>query len=208
MTPTALHLALAALATRRPLFHSEADFQHELAWEIRARGLGRGVRLERPFDLAERLNVDLVVLGDVGVVALELKYWPRAWAGEIDGEPFLLKNRGAQDLGRYDYWKDVSRIEQLKAAGLIQWGAAVAVTNDPAYWSAVRPGTMAEAFRLQDGTRVEGTLAWPRRSGTTRGRESDIALARGHDIAWRPFGASAAWGEPRLLTLVVGADAG
>src|SRR5688572_1633286 len=148
MTPSDLNSALDSLALRRPVFHSEADLQHELAWELRAQGFGRGIRLERPFDLGERLNVDLVVLTDDGLVALELKYWPRAWTGDVAGERFHLKNRGAQDLGRYDFWKDVSRIEQLRAAGLVRWGAAVAVTSDTAYRSPVRAGTMAEPFAL------------------------------------------------------------
>lgn len=82
MTPTDLH---TALATRRPLFHSEADFQHELARELRARGLGRGVRLERPFDLPERLNVDLV-----GLTGLHDVGWRPFGPAGAWGEPRLL----------------------------------------------------------------------------------------------------------------------
>lgn len=206
MTPADLHAALTALATRRPLFHSEADFQHELAWELRARGLGTGVRLERPFDLTKRVNVDLVVLGEELPVALELKYWPKGWSGNVKGELFHLKNRGAQDLGRYDYWKDVSRIEDLHAGRHIRWGAAIALTNDPAYWSAVRPGTMAEPFRLQNRTEVQGTLRWPRDTGTTRGRETDIDLRGTHPIEWRRYATETSdAGELRYVALVVGA---
>ena len=43
-----LAAALTALAERRPVFHSEADFQHELAWLVRERYSDVGVRLERP----------------------------------------------------------------------------------------------------------------------------------------------------------------
>ena len=36
------------LAQRRPIFHSEADFQHALAWEIHALHTDCQIRLERP----------------------------------------------------------------------------------------------------------------------------------------------------------------
>jgi hypothetical protein len=29
-----IHKLLGQLATTRPIFHSEADFQHQLAWDI------------------------------------------------------------------------------------------------------------------------------------------------------------------------------
>ena len=39
---------MASLARRRPVFCSEADFQHELAYEIRMSDPGLSVRLEWP----------------------------------------------------------------------------------------------------------------------------------------------------------------
>jgi len=206
MTPADLDAALTALATRRPLFHSEADFQHELAWELRRLDPERSVRLERPFDLSKRVNVDIVVGTDEGLVAIELKYWPKGWSGDVKGERFYLKNRGGQDLGRYDYWKDVRRVERLHADGHIRWGAAIALTNDPAYWSAVRPGTMAEPFRMQNRTEVQGTLRWPKRTGTTRGREDDITLRGIHPIEWQRYATERSdAGEFQYVALVVGA---
>jgi hypothetical protein len=45
---------LGALALKRPIFHSEADFQHAVAWEIHSRRPELSVRLEfRPPHMSE-----------------------------------------------------------------------------------------------------------------------------------------------------------
>lgn len=206
MTPDELHSILGRLAVRRALFHSEADFQHELAWEIRTAVPDAEVRLERPFDVPERVNVDIVVRTPRASAAIELKYWPRGWSGTYGVEVFNLKNRGAQDLGRYDYWKDVHRVERLVLGGTVAWGAAVALTNDSAFWSVPGAGTMAEPFALNPGTRVPGTRAWPRRSGTTLSREAPITISRPHEVTWRTFAANPSGRDLRYLALVVGGD--
>ena len=60
------------LARYRPVFHSEADFQHALAWRIHEAMPDCEVRLEyKPFP-TKRLYLDLW-LPDIGV-AMELKY--------------------------------------------------------------------------------------------------------------------------------------
>ena len=73
-----LAAALAALAEERPVFHSEADFQHSLAWVIRERHEDIEVRLERPVTLdGQRGHVDIWVRDSDGEKAIELKYWAR-----------------------------------------------------------------------------------------------------------------------------------
>lgn len=69
-----LVLLFRQLGERRPIFHSEADFQHDLAWEFRAQNLARQLRLERPFRVGERpAHVDLVAATSSGLVGIELK---------------------------------------------------------------------------------------------------------------------------------------
>ena len=73
--------ALAALAKQRPVFHSEADFQHAIAWEIHERLPRASVRLERPVEVShlnKLLHVDIWIEQDGDVIALELKYKTRA----------------------------------------------------------------------------------------------------------------------------------
>ena len=74
-----LAAALATLAEERPLFHSEADFQHSLAWVIRERHEDIEVRLERPVTLdgTARARRHLGARQRTGEKAIELKYWAR-----------------------------------------------------------------------------------------------------------------------------------
>ena len=46
---------LTALAKQRPILHSEADFQHAIAWKIHKRLPRASIRLERPV-VVWRLN--------------------------------------------------------------------------------------------------------------------------------------------------------
>ena len=51
--------AMRALASHRPVFHSEADFQHALAWQIHRMLPGAVIRLEyRPLP-TEPMYLDL-----------------------------------------------------------------------------------------------------------------------------------------------------
>jgi hypothetical protein len=45
---------LSRLAKKRPIFHSEADFQHALAWEVRGMHADADIRLEVPVPLEGR----------------------------------------------------------------------------------------------------------------------------------------------------------
>jgi hypothetical protein len=45
-----VQLAMKTLAAHRPIFHSEADFQHEFAWQLRTMLPHVSVRLEHPID--------------------------------------------------------------------------------------------------------------------------------------------------------------
>ena len=54
----------------------------------------------------------------------------------IHGNPaFQPKNHGAQNLGRYDCWHDIERIENYKIQGNTTNGFFVFLTNDDAYWN-------------------------------------------------------------------------
>ena len=52
---TLLHTTMDSLAAKRPIFHSEADFQHALAWEVQLAHPNAGIRLEKR--VAVRPNV-------------------------------------------------------------------------------------------------------------------------------------------------------
>lgn len=181
--------ALEALSGTRPIFHSEADFQHALAWQLKEVDPSLRMRLERPYDTAlGRVNLDLLVLGEERL-AIELKYWKKGLDTELGGERFMLKNVGAHDLGRYDFWKDVVRVETLVREGHVDRGFAIALTNDPSYWRApTGRETTDRDFRLHEGREVGGRLAWlPRTGGTSKGREAALELSGRYSCDWQPF---------------------
>lgn len=184
--------ALTALAQVRPVFHSEADFQHALAWQVQRRHPQLRVRLEtRP---APGVHLDLLVIdpADGGRLAVELKYLTDLWSGEADGETFDLKRQGASDLGGYDCVKDIGRVERFVAAGYADAGAVVVLTNDPIYWTVPSHGrvTNADAFRLHDGLVLSGHRAWGSKTGAgtmTGGRTLPIELAGTYPLHWADY---------------------
>src|SRR6476620_6804898 len=179
---------LAALRARRSVFHSEADFQHALAWEIHHQNPQVSVRLERPILLHDRpIYLDLHVTEGSLLVAIELKYKTRPLDVTVDGEAFHLLGHAAQDLGRYDFLKDVQRLEAVVLDHPNTIGYAILLTNDSTYWGPPHnAGSIDAAFRLTEGRTVHGTLAWVSSAspGTTRGREQPIVLHGTYPIHW------------------------
>ena len=178
------------LACDRPIFHSEADFQHALAWCIHDAISDGGVRLEcNPFP-TKRMSLDIWLPG-IGV-AVELKYKTRELDLLREGESFALRNHGAEDFGRYDFLKDIQRLEQLRKLPNARAGFAVLLTNNPSYWE---PPVPAEedpsrhandaAFRLHEGRTISGKVDWSKRAGlgTTKHRPP-ICLNGSYDLHW------------------------
>ncbi len=189
---------LAALSEQRPVFHSEADFQHALAWEVHRRMPQASVRLERPVKLPnvdKPLHVDVWIECDGDILAIELKYKTRALQTLESGERFVLQNHGAQDLGRYDFIKDVWRIETIVASSAQATGYAILLTNDPSYWTRSHNDlTVDTAFRLHEGRDLHGTLDWRAHAseGTKRGREKSLQLTGSYPLRWEDYSRASA----------------
>ena len=75
---------LTLLSERRPIFHSEADFQHALALRIHQSNEAARIRLE--YRLSQREYLDLWVQDDACALAIELKYTTRKLSVEHDAE--------------------------------------------------------------------------------------------------------------------------
>ena len=179
---------MTRLAARRPVFCSEADFQHEIAYEIRKIDPGLGVRLEWPLTAPARGAVDLIVIGETRF-ALELKYLSKSFSTARDGETITLKQYGAHDQRRYDVCKDVMRMEAYAEA--TGYGAGLLVlTNDPTYWQErARTDTVDAAFNLSHLRELTGTLAWHNlaKPGTTKNRETALEIKGRYDLAWQDY---------------------
>ena len=181
------------LALDRPVFHSEADFQHALAWHIHQVRLDPRVRLEWPVklpDAEKRIYVDLYLPGCE--VAVELKYRTRKLEHEHEGDQFDLLDQSAQDTGRYGFLKDIQRLEQLTEQKVARAGFAVLLTNDPLYWEEPSSGwkkAIDAAFRIHEGRTITGKMAFAARAapGGIKGFEDPICLKGTYTLRWREY---------------------
>ncbi len=186
-----IHGTLIALSKYRPVFHSEADFQHALAWAIHQQLPSAQVRLELPFRTDQRtVHLDLWISSGSASFAIELKYKTCSLSLEIQDEMFSLSNHAAQDLGRYDFVKDIQRLEQIVANKPNVTGYAIMLTNDASYWASPRGAhTIDSAFRLSHGRILSKALTWGAGAsvGTMRGREMPISLAHEYIVNWSDY---------------------
>ena len=182
-----IHMVMAELAKTRPIFHSEADFQHALAWQIH----------EMMRDIQIRLEFNLNPLGQEGVyldiwlpchkLAVELKYKTKPLLALHNSEEvFHLKEQGAQNHGRYDFLKDVERVESAER------GFAIILTNEPSYWKedSVRDGSNHYDFRIHEGRRLSGELKWKNpedKAAKTGGRQDPITLSGSYNLEWKDY---------------------
>jgi hypothetical protein len=180
--------ALSALSARRPVFHSERDFQHALAWQIQLSHPQAEIRLEsRP---RRSVHLDMLIRLDGRRTAIELKYLVAALHAILGEESFDLPHQSANDISRHDVIKDITRIEAALADGHADDGCVVVLSNDRSYWQpATRAETIDAAFRLDEGRILEGTLAWAARAGkgTTAGRDTPLLLASRYTCRWRNY---------------------
>lgn len=182
---------LETLRQSRPVFHSEADFQHALAWAIQMSDASARVRLETRPAPGQRLDM-LISRRDLGrQLVLELKYLTASWTGNVDSERFELLNQGAQDIRAYDVVKDVQRVEQFVSEQPGWSGIVLVLTNDPSYWSSPTHGriTNADAFRIYEDRMISGDRAWGVATGvgTMKDRARAIHLHGEYRCRWSDY---------------------
>jgi hypothetical protein len=187
---TVIEAAMTSLGARRPIFHSEADFQLALAWELQALHADAQLRLEKRVAVKPRVQLDILMTLAGRSHGLELKYLRSKFDVNVDGELFSLA-AGAPDVDRYDALKDIVRLERLVSESVVDAGCAVLLTNVAGMWSPGMSGrpTAYDAFRLHEGRTVSGSLDWGPTAGpgTKTGRVDPIALDGTYELRWRPF---------------------
>lgn len=160
----------------------------EGSWQLKLLHPQAHMRLETRLLPGERLDILAMIGGER--IAFELKYLVHrltvSWAGEL----FELPAQAAHDIRRYDFVKDVGRLERHLDHGVADQGFAILLTNEPNHWQASSRGDVADAaYRLTEGRSLTGVLGWGERAGhgTTAGREAAIALRGTYELAWRPY---------------------
>lgn len=180
-----------ALRAKRVVFHSEADFQFALAWEIQTQYPDATIRLEYPPPDDPTKYIDILVRLGGDVYPIELKYKTKLFRSVVGGEPYYLKNHGAQDIGKYDFVKDIYRIEAFRKhiAGYRE-GYAIWLTNDPYYWNMPKNDTAGySAFSVHNSAVKEGAMSWgtSMNAGSTKGREKPLVLSGSYRIGWHDY---------------------
>jgi hypothetical protein len=195
------------LKSKRKVFFSESDFQFALAWEIQRhyakKNIEADIRLEYCFqDKDDNKNkyIDIIVKLENTIYPIELKYKTLSFLNEKTksrtvkdyNEYYNLKNQGAQDLGRYDYLKDIQRIEQFSKnkdyEKDFECGYAILLTNDISYWDNDKANCVDVQFSLKDNRTTPKKMSWENAGkGTTKGRENPIELNNKYTIKWNEY---------------------
>jgi len=182
--------ALRHLFANSRVFVSEADFQFALAWKIKELYPSVDIRLEyTPYNYDSSIHIDIVVQCDGKMIPIELKYPTKKFDSIVNGERIILKDHSAQDCNRYDFLKDVQRMEGILACDKypIEKAYAVLLTNDGGYWKKKSNRlTIDDEFRIHEGVTITGLRSWKpwAGKGTTIGREAAIPIMGNYRMAW------------------------
>ena len=183
---------ISNLLKKRPVFHSEADFQHHLAWEIHKEDENINISLEKKMGIDD-FCIDIFVSKGKSKkgnskIGFELKYVTNKLKYEKDRELFDLRDQSAYDVRCYDFLKDIYRLETLKSENLINRGYAILLTNCKAIWNGGNDNTGYESFKVggKKENIDEGEHEWGNKvgEGTKRGRKDGIKIGNTYKIEW------------------------
>ena len=199
------------------LFSNESDLQLRLSCYLKHSGHYDRVEVEYyvPFQELQRLNpslttanfpwdsdlyIDIVVEKDGQFVPIELKYPTKdIWGAftrfgvAVTAKVPMLKNQGAQDIVRYNYWKDVRRIEALHGAypDTIDGGLAVMVPNDPSYQNNPTSANVGYAhFSIKDKRAInqlqDRNMSWQNGVSVATGHPA-FQIDGSYKLDWKPM---------------------
>lgn len=158
----------AFLESNKELLFNERDFQIHLAtWLRNSANQYDDVDVEYYVPKSEienyiwdsELRLDIVVKKDDNYCPVELKYKTKQveckitrFDEELNNKVVVMKNQSAQDLGMYDFWKDVRRVELVcNRFERVKGGLAVFVTNDECYVKGSKESSNSYLLNLTEG---------------------------------------------------------
>ena len=148
----------------KEIFCSEADFQFALAWKIKELSLKElspkiDIKLEfTPWKFDPNIHIDIVVSTEGQMIPIELKYKTKKLEKDNfenqenldhqDSYDVPLKTQGAHDTGRYDFVRDIHRMEQIIDSKKypMQTAYAIFLTNDSLYWKNPKKTQLINSF--------------------------------------------------------------
>ncbi len=181
------------------LLFNERDLQMHLAVYLISTGHYDDVDVEYyvPFKELDNylwkneLRLDILVRKESEYLPIELKYKTKKQSKrllrfneQLNDAVDVLKNQGAQDLGMYDFWKDVRRLELVRNRfDAVKNGLAVFVTNDKQYTSPSREASNNRQFSMEEGSHGRAKH-WQQPESTCAKTHPDFALEHEYTIHW------------------------
>lgn len=192
----------AFLESNEELLFNERDFQMHLAtWLRNSSNRYDDVDVEYyvPHQALEdyiwqsELRLDIVVKKDGEYCPVELKYKTKKverqiarFDEELHNKFVVMKNQGAQDLGMYDFWKDVRRVELVRNRfEHVKGGLAVFVTNDELYTKGSKESSNNYLFNMDAGKAHPRQKHWAKPESTCAKTHPNFEVEREYGIEWR-----------------------
>lgn len=190
----------AFLESNEELLFNERDFQMHLAtWLRNSANAYDDVDVEYyvPWQELEcyvwqsELRLDIVVKKDGVYCPVELKYKTKKVERQISrfdealhDKIVVMKNQGAQDLGMYDFWKDVRRVELVcRRFNRVKGGLVVFVANDPFYTKGSKSTSNNHLFSMSEGEH-DTIKHWANPESTCAKSHPDFEVERKYAIHW------------------------
>lgn len=194
---------IAFLCHSKELLFNERDLQMHLAmWLKKSDHAYDDVDLEYyvPCDELDNyiweneLRLDIVVKKNGEFLPIELKYKTSSvkkkllrFGENLSKSIEVMKNQGAHDLGLYNFWKDVRRVELVRNRFKhVKNGIAVFVTNDPSYLKVPRETSNNYSFRMNEGSH-EKEKYWQNAGSSCATKNPRFKLEKEYTINWFPI---------------------
>ena len=191
----------AFLESNNELLFNERDFQMHLAtWLRNSANCYDDVDVEYfvPWQVLDEyiwkseLRLDIVVKKDGKYCPIELKYKTKKLERQItrfdevlSEDIVVMKNQGAQDLGMYDFWKDVRRVELVcKRFKRVNGGLAVFVTNDKLYTKESKESSNNYLFNMSAGIAHSKQKHWANPESTCAKTHPNFEVEKEYSIEW------------------------
>ena len=181
------------------LLFNERDLQMHLAQHLMGTGHYDDVDVEYyvPYEELDNyiwkneLKLDILLRKGAEFLPVELKYKTKKHSKQLtrfnehlDRQVDVLKNQGAQDLGMYDFWKDVRRVELgCKRFSAVKNGLAVFMTNDRQYLNPSRESSNNRLFSMEEGLH-DKMKHWQQPDSTCAKTHPNFDLDNEYTIHW------------------------
>jgi len=186
-----LHKILKVLSKERPFFYSEADFKFALACKIKEEISPEKIIIEYPEIICDkRIYIDIYFKKDNKEYYLELKYKTKEFIFNNEEMKYNLKDQKACDFGRYDFIKDIERLEKIKCGTQDKLGYVIFLSNDENYLQGTKKTNQDYSFNIENNTTItRGEKSWSKKSilKNLGSRKNSLNINNDYFVQWRDY---------------------